>query len=135
MKSLIGPQGVPYVRARVKTMPVMKKEIELEDGTKIWVRQASGMERLRITNIQGKAFRKMRHAGDPTDWTDEQNEEFAAMLDEMGGSMEDQIKEWVPACILDENIDPNMLTFEELNTILQFVRGDDEEGAVPFLSS
>lgn len=135
MKSLIRPQGVPYVRARVKTMPVMKKEIELEDGTKIWVRQASGMERLRITNIQGKAFRKMRHAGDPTDWTDEQNEEFATILDEMGGSVEDQIKEWVPACILDENVDPNMLTFEELNTILQFVRGDDEEGAVPFLSS
>jgi hypothetical protein len=132
MKSLIGPQGVPYVRARVKTMPVMKKEIELDDGRKIWVRQASGMERLRITNIQGKAFRKMAHAGSPTDWTDEQNEEFAAMLDDMGGSVEDQIREWVPACILDEDVDINMLTFEELNTILQFVRGDDEEGAVPF---
>jgi hypothetical protein len=114
-------------------MPVMKKEIELDDGRKIWVRQASGMERLRITNIQGKAFRKMRHAGDPTDWTDEQNEEFAAMLDEMGGSMEDQIREWIPACILDEDVDINMLTFEELNKILLFVRGDDEEGAVPFL--
>jgi hypothetical protein len=116
-------------------MPVMKKEIELDDGTKIWVRQASGMERLRITNIQGKAFRKMRHAGDPADWTDEQNEEFASYIDEMGGSMEDQINEWVPACILDENIDPNTLTFDELTRILNFVRGDDEEGAVPFLSS
>jgi hypothetical protein len=135
MKSLIRPQGVPYIRARVKTMPVMKKEIELDDGTKIWVRQASGMERLRITNIQGKAFRKMRHAGDPADWTDEQNEEFASYIDEMGGSMEDQINEWVPACILDENIDPNTLTFDELTRILNFVRGDDEEGAVPFLSS
>ena len=46
-------------------MPVMKKEIELDDGRKIWVRQASGMEKLKITNIQGKAFRKMRHAGTP----------------------------------------------------------------------
>ena len=43
MKSLIRPQGVPYVRARVKTMPVMKKEIELEDGTKISARP-SGTE-------------------------------------------------------------------------------------------
>ena len=116
-------------------MPVMKKEIELNDGRKIWVRQASGMERLKITNIQGKAFRKMRHAGEPSEWTDEQNEEFAALVDEMGGNMEDQISSWVPPCILDEDIDPNLLTFEELTTILSFVRGDDEEGAVPFLSS
>ena len=116
-------------------MPVMKKEIELDDGKKIWVRQASGMERLKITNIQGRVFRKMRHAGEPADWTDEQNEEFASSLDELGGGLEDQISSWVPPCILDEDIDSNLLTFEELNTILQFVRGDDEEGAVPFLSS
>lgn len=116
-------------------MPVMKKEIELDDGRKIWVRQASGMERLKITNIQGKAFRKMRHAGDPSDWTDEQNEEFALIVDEMGGGIETQIETWVPPCILDEDVDPNTLTFEELNRILQFVRGDDMEGAVPFLSS
>lgn len=116
-------------------MPVMKKEIELDDGKKIWVRQASGMERLKITNIQGKAFRKMKHAGSPEDWTDEQNEEFAVIVDEMGGGVESQIEAWVPPCILDEDIDCNMLTFEELNTILQFVRGDDTEGAVPFLSS
>jgi len=116
-------------------MPVMKKEIELDDGKKIWVRQASGMERLRITNIQGKAFRKMRHAGDPADWTDEQNEEFAIIVDEAGGGIESQIVDWVPPCILDEDLDPNTLTFEELNTILQFVRGDDTDGAVPFMSS
>ena len=116
-------------------MPVMKKEIELDDGKKIWVRQASGMERLKITNIQGKAFRKMRHAGSPEDWTDEQNEEFALIVDELGGGLETQIHTWVPDCILDDDIDPNTLTFEELNTILQFVRGDDMEGAVPFLSS
>lgn len=116
-------------------MPVMKKEIELDDGRKIWVRQASGMEKLKITNIQGKAFRKMRHAGSPTDWTQEQNEEFAIMVDEMGGGIESQIESWVPACIIDEDIDVNMLTFEELNSILQFVRGDDTDGAVPFQSS
>jgi len=116
-------------------MPVMKKEIELEDGTKIWVRQASGMEKLKITNIQGKAFRKMKHAGDPTGWTDEQNEEFATIVDEMGGGIETQMETWIPPCIIDENVDYNLLTFEELNTILQFVRGDDTEGAVPFQSS
>jgi hypothetical protein len=116
-------------------MPVMKKEIELDDGKKIWVRQASGMERLKITTIQGKAFRKMRHAGSPEDWTDEQNEEFALIVDELGGGIETQINAWVPDCILDDDIDPNTLTFEELNTILQFVRGDDLDGAVPFLSS
>mgnify|MGYP003134561040 FL=1 len=116
-------------------MPVMKKEIELDDGTKIWVRQASGMERLKITNIQGKAFRKMAHAGEPANWTDEQNEEFATMLDEMGGNVEEQMSAWIPPCILDENVDINSLTFEELNTILGFVRGDDTEGAVPFQSS
>ena len=116
-------------------MPVMKKEIELDDGRKIWVRQASGMEKIKITNIQGRAFRKMRHAGDPNDWTDEQNEEFANLLDDMGGNIEDQIEQWVPNCILDEGIDANMLTFDELNKILQFVRGDDEEGAVPLSSS
>ena len=116
-------------------MPVMKKEIELDDGTKIWIRQASGMERLKITNIQGRAFRKMRHAGDPSDWTEEQNEEFALLVDDLGGGVDAQIATWIEPCILDEDIDINLLTFEELNTMLQFVRGDDEDGAVPFLPS
>ena len=44
-------------------MPVLKKEIELSDGKKIWVRQASGMEKLPIENIQAKVFRKTRHFG------------------------------------------------------------------------
>ena len=57
------------------------------------------------------------------------------MVDEMGGGIEDQIQNWVPVCILDEDVDVNMLTFEELNKILQFVRGDDTDGAVPFQSS
>ena len=116
-------------------MPVMKKEIELDDGRKIWVRQASGMERLKITNIQGRAFRLMRHAGDPVSWTDEQNEEYASMVDEMGGGIEAQMEAWIEPCIIDDDLDINLLTFEELTTILQFVRGDDEEGAVHFQSS
>ncbi len=116
-------------------MPVMKKEIELDDGRKIWVRQASGMERLKITNMQGRAFRKMRHAGNPEDWTPEQEEEFATIIDEMGAGVEAQMEAWIPPCILDEDVDYNLLTFEELNTILQFVRGDDLEGSVPFQSS
>ncbi len=112
-------------------MPVLKKEIELNDGTRIWVKQASGMAKLKITNLQARAFRKMKHAGDPSDWTDEQNEEFATMLDEMDAGMEGQIRAWVPDCILDEDFDLDTLTIDELNGILAFVRGDIDEGAVP----
>ena len=114
-------------------MPVMKKEIELDDGKKIWVRQASGMERLKITNIQGRAFRKMRHAGDPTEWTDEQNEEFATIVDEMGGGVEAQMEAWIKPCILDENVDINSLDSDELMTIFTFIRGEDQEGSVPLV--
>ena len=112
-------------------MPVLKKEIELEDGTKIWVRQASGMEKLAVTTAQGKAFRKMRHAGEPEDWTDEQNEEFTDLVDNYGGSVTRQMEEWIPNCIIDEGIDVNTLTSEELLTILYFVRGDEQDGAIP----
>jgi len=112
-------------------MPVMKKEIELEDGTKIWVRQASGMEKLAVTNAQGKAFRKMRHAGDVEGWTDEQNIEFTSIIDEAGGGLESQIESWVPPCILEEDFDINTLTSEELMLILSFVRGDEKDGAIP----
>lgn len=134
MNSLLTPYILGLI-SESETMPVLKKEIELDDGRKIWVRQASGMERLKITTIQGKAFRKMKHAGNPEEWTDEQNEEFANIVDEMGGGLEDQMHAWIPPCILEDNLDINTLTFEELNTILQFVRGDDEEGSVPFQSS
>ena len=109
----------------------MKKEIKLEDGTKIWVRQASGMEKLSVTTAQGKAFRKMRHAGEPEDWTDEHSEEFAEIVDELGGGVDTQIGVWIPPCLLDEDININMLTSEELLIILAFVRGDDKDGAVP----
>ena len=113
-------------------MPVLKKEIELNDGRKVWVRQASGMDKLRIENIQAKTFRKFRHFGpDPAKWTEAQHEEFADSLDEAGGGIASQIEAWVPRCILDEDFDIDSLTSEELRTILGFVRGDDPEGAVP----
>jgi len=113
-------------------MPVLKKEIELDDGTKIWVKQASGMLKLKIETLQATAFRKFRHFGlDPTEWTDEQQEEFSSALDTAGGGMSDQISEWIPNCILDENVTADDLTSEELRRILLFVRGDDSEGSVP----
>ncbi len=114
-------------------MPVLKKEIELNDGKKIWVRQASGMEKLPIENIQARIFRKTRHFGaDPSEWTPEQNEEFADMLDEAGGGMADQIQAWIPNCVIEPaDFDINTLTSEEVRTILSFVRGDTLEGATP----
>jgi len=114
-------------------MPVLKKEIELSDGKKIWVRQASGMEKLRIENIQAKVFRKLRHFGaDPTEWTPEQHEEFAVMLDEEGGGMTDQIMTWIPTCVIEpKDFDINTLTSLEIRDILGFVRGDTLEGAIP----
>jgi len=114
-------------------MPVLKKEIELKDGSKIWVRQASGMEKLKIENIQARVFRKTRHFGnDPSEWTAEQNEEFADLLDEAGGGMIDQVEAWIPVCIIEPaDFDYNTLSSEEVRTILQFVRGDTLEGAVP----
>lgn len=113
-------------------MPVLKKEIELNDGKKVWVRQASGMDKLKIEKVQATTLRKCRHFGaDPSAWTDEQQEEFATLLDEAGGGLQDQITTWLPKCILDEHVDVNLLTSEELMLLLQFVRGDDMEGAVP----
>jgi len=116
-------------------MPVLKKEIELNDGRKIWVRQASGMQKLRIENIQAGVFRKFKHFGDPIEWTDEQNEEFVTALDESGGGVATQMAEWIPKCILDEDIDVDTLTSQELRDILSFVRGDDPEGAIPLGNS
>jgi hypothetical protein len=113
-------------------MPVLKKEIELDNGKTIMVRQASGMDKLKIEKVQAMTLRKCRHFGaDPTEWTDEQQEEFAMMLDENGAGLEDQIQAWLPVCVLDTEIDIGLLTSEEVMRILNFVRGDDLEGAVP----
>ena len=113
-------------------MPVLKKEIELNDGKKIWVKQASGMLKLKIENLQAQTFRKFRHFGaDPSEWTEEQQEEFASALEDAGGGMTSQIEAWVPNCIISEDIDIDDLTGEELRELLMFVRGDDPEGAIP----
>ena len=62
-------------------MPVLTKEFELEDGSKILVRQAGGMTKLRIENIQARVFREHMHFGlDPTEWTDEQHNQFTDAL-------------------------------------------------------
>ena len=117
-------------------MPVLKKEIELSDGKKIWVRQASGMQKLKIENKQARVFRSVRHFGlDPTEWTEEQQTEFAEKLDESGAGMVAQMEAWVPDCILEENFDIDSLTSEELRDIISFVRGDDIEGAIPLGNS
>jgi len=116
-------------------MPVKKKEFELDDGTKIWVRQASGIEKLKISNIQAKVFRTFMDKGEPSEWDEETNMHFSEALDEAGAGLQDQIDNWLLPCVLDETFDVNLFTVEELLPILSFVRGDDEEGAVNFLSS
>ncbi len=113
-------------------MPIKKKEFELDDGTKLWFRQASGMERLKIEKVQAKVFRECRHYGpDPLQWSEEQHLEFAEKLDENGAAIEDQILHWVPPACLTEGFDINKLTNIELREILSFVRGDEDEGSVP----
>ena len=95
-------------------MPILKKEFEI-GNKKIWVRQASGMERLKFETVLAKTFRKFKHFGlDQSEWTDEQQEEFM-----------------IPPC-LPEGFDVNMLDKDELMLIFNFVRGLDEpEGAIP----
>ena len=113
-------------------MPIRKREFEFDDGTKLWFRQASGMERLKIEKVQAKVFRQCRHYGpDPLQWTEEQHLEFAEKLDDAGAAVEDQILNWVPQACLDDDFDVNRLTNMELREILSFVRGDDDEGSVP----
>ena len=118
-------------------MPVLTKEFELDDGTKITVRQAGGMSKLRIENIQAKVFRDHIHFGvDPTNWTDEQQAQFAEALETEGAGMESQICEWVPMSIISpKDFDADNLTSSELRMILGFVRGDDPEGAIPLDNS
>jgi hypothetical protein len=116
-------------------VPILKKEIELSDGSTVWVRQASGLEKIKIESIQARAVRKCKDFGDPAEWTEEQNETFMGIIEEAGGSLEDQMKSWIPPCIVNEDFDINSLTSEEMRTILLFVRCDDPEGAIPLGSS
>ena len=112
-------------------MPILKKEFEI--GTKkIWVRQASGMERLKFETILAKTFRKFKHFGlDQDKWTDEQQEEFMIALEDAGGDVTAQMRDMIPPCLPDD-FDVNMLDKDELMIIFNFVRGIDEpEGAIP----
>jgi|TARA_R100000084_G_scaffold42448_3_gene17318 hypothetical protein len=108
-------------------MTVLKKQFDL--GTrKIWVRQASGMERLRFETILAKTFRKFKHFGvDQDAWTDEQQEEFLVALEDAGAGMTDQLYHLVPACIIDE-VDINLIDRDTIMEIYEFVRGDAVEG-------
>ena len=100
------------------------------------VRQVSGMERLELDAKQARVFRSLRDFGaNPMEWTEEQQQSFADALDEAGCGPTDQIAQWVPNCILSEDVDVNELTALELQDILRFVRGDVEEGSVPLSSS
>jgi len=118
-------------------MPVLTKDFELDDGTTINVRQAGGMSKLRIENIQASVFRDHMHYGaDPTEWTEEQQATFADALETAGAGMESQIREWVPISIISpKDFDADNLTSAELRMILGFVRGDDPEGAIPLDNS
>ena len=117
-------------------MPVAKTQIELEDNTMIWVRQVSGMERLAIESRQARVFRSLRDFGpNPLEWSEDEQQQFADAMDDADCGPTAQIRDWIPLCILDENVDVNDLTGQELQTILAFVRGDTEEGAVPLSSS
>lgn len=68
-------------------MPVKKKEFELDDGTTIWVRQASGMEKLKISNIQARIFREFEDKGSPENWESETHQAFSDRLEEEGGAL------------------------------------------------
>ena len=117
-------------------MPVKKKEFDF-DGTKIVAKQAGGMLKLKIENIQAKVFREfMKYGADPSEWTAEQAKEFADAMDEAGAGVDAQMMSWIPQCIIEpKDFDVDLLTSEELREILGFVRGDDPEGAIPLVSS
>ena len=112
-------------------MPVKRKEVELDDGRKIWVRQASGMDKLKIEAKQGRVLRKVRHFGvDMTAWTEEQQDEFLELCDAEGCGFTDQVEAWVPKCVLDD-VDTDSLTSDELVRILNVIRGEDTDDVVP----
>lgn len=115
-------------------MPVLRKEITLDDGSVIEVKQVSGMKKLQIENIQAKVFRQFRHFGNPLEWDEKQQFEFADALDEAGAGITAQAHAWLPDCIVTEDVDIDDLNSAELLRVLQFVRGDEEdapEGALP----
>ncbi len=108
-------------------MTVLKKQFDL-GSKKIWVRQASGMERLRFETVLAKTFRQFKHFGaDQSKWTEEQQEEFMVALEDAGAGMFDQLEVLVPKCIIDD-VDMNLIDRDTLMEIYDFVRGDEAEG-------
>tara|TARA_R100000995_G_C3483112_1_gene125299 strand:+ start:41 stop:397 length:357 start_codon:yes stop_codon:yes gene_type:complete len=116
-------------------MPVATKEIELNDGSTMLVKQVSGRKKLKIEAKQARVFRQFRHFGDPTEWTPEQHEEFADGLDAAEAGLEAQVEQWLPDCIISEGLTIDDLESDELMRVLSFCRGDTEEGAIPLESS
>ena len=116
-------------------MPVKKKEFELDDGTKITLKQASGMDKLKLSNAQARVFRTF-NTEDIENWDNNQQLELADALDKEGCGIEAQLTDWLPKCIIEPaDFDIDLFTLEELMPLLAFIRGDDEEGAVNFLIS
>jgi len=119
-------------------MPIRKKLFDLEDGTKVWVRQASGLEKLKIEGIHATAMRKCRHFGtDMTAWTVEQEDEFWEKIEELGGGMTAQMEHLIPICLMEMEdgsaSDINMLKSEEIIPMLSFIRGDGDDSSVPLV--
>lgn len=117
-------------------MPIMKKLFDLDDGTKVWVRQASGLEKLKIEGVHAQAMRKVRHFGpNMTEWTDEQEDEFWTHIENMGGGLTAQIEHLIPICVMEyengDKCDVNLLKSEEIIPMLPFIRGDMNEDAIP----
>ncbi len=116
-------------------MPVKKKEFELDDGTKITLKQASGLAKLKLSNAQARVFKSF-NMDKVEDWSNEQQMELADALDKAGCGIEAQLTDWLPKCIIEPaDFDIDLFTLEELMPLLAFIRGDDEEGAVNFLTS
>tara|TARA_R100000664_G_C2624602_1_gene57027 strand:- start:18 stop:368 length:351 start_codon:yes stop_codon:yes gene_type:complete len=114
-------------------MPVLKKEFELDDGTKLMVRQASGLEKMKLEAIQARVIRQCRDYGmNVQEWTEEQHLDFMFKLEDAGAGIDQQAATWLPVCILEPaDFDANTLTADEVRMLLSFIRGDDPEGAIP----
>lgn len=120
-------------------MPITKRLFELDDGSKVWVRQASGLEKLKIESAHATAMRKCRHFGrDIESWTEGQQDEFWSIVEDLGGGMTAQIQQLIPLCVISDekgnSVDVNLFTTEEIVPMLTFIRGDSAEDAVPLVS-
>jgi len=119
-------------------MPIRSKLFELNNGKKVWVRQASGLEKLPLETAHARALRKCRHFGmDPTEWTDDQQDTFFDMVEDYGAGLSAQIRTLVPLCVGNyedgTECDATELLSEEIVPLLAFIRGEEDDGAVPLV--